>query len=122
MIWVSKRRPFIRPTTRSCTRISVQPASLTKRPLAQDRLVTGMGSTPWPEFLKKSPLPEKLQQEIARLYDEKKDYLSGLSKEEKHARLAKISYAGFLTEICKADPGVLPFFQSYTTRLVCSRN
>jgi spermidine dehydrogenase len=85
-----------------------------KETFGEDRLVHGMGSTPWPEFLKKSPLPEKLQLEIARLYDEKKDYLSGLSKEEKYARLAKISYAGFLTEICKADPGVLPFFQSYT--------
>ncbi|MFZ0816259.1 MAG: FAD-dependent oxidoreductase [Candidatus Sulfotelmatobacter sp.] len=88
-----------------------------KETFGENRLVTGMGSTPWPEFLKKSPLPQKLQLEIARLYDEKKDYLSGLSKEEKHARLAKISYAGFLTEICKADPGVLPFFQTYTNDL-----
>ncbi|MGA9507700.1 MAG: NAD(P)-binding protein [Candidatus Sulfotelmatobacter sp.] len=85
-----------------------------KETFGEDRLVTRMGSTPWPEFLKKSPLPGKIQQEIVRLYTEKKDYLSGLSKEEKHARLSKISYAGFLTEICKADPGVLPFFQTYT--------
>jgi spermidine dehydrogenase len=88
-----------------------------KETFGEDRLVAGMGSTPWSEFLKKSPLPEKIQQEIARLYDEKKDYLSGLSQQEKHARLAKISYAGFLTEICRADPAVLPFFQSYTNDL-----
>ncbi len=84
-----------------------------KETFGEDRLVTGMGTTPWPEFLKKSPLRETIQQEIARLYNEKKDYLSGLSRQEKHARLAKISYSGFLTEICKADPGVLPFFQTY---------
>jgi spermidine dehydrogenase len=28
--------------------------------------------------------------------------------------LAKISYAAFLTDVCKADPEVLPFFQTYT--------
>jgi len=88
-----------------------------KETFGADRLVPGMGSTPWPEFLKKSPLPEKVQQEIVRLYDEKKDYLPGLSKEEKALRLGKISYAGFLTDICKADPAVLPFFQSYTNDL-----
>ena len=88
-----------------------------KETFSEDRVVPGMGSTPWPEFLKKSPLPEKIQKEIARLYDEKKDYLPGLSKEEKYARLAKISYAHFLTDVCKADPAVLPFFQSYTNDL-----
>jgi spermidine dehydrogenase len=88
-----------------------------KETFGDDRLVAGMGSTPWPEFLKKSPLSEKVQQEIARVYDEKKDYLPGLSQQEKHARLAKISYAGFLTDICRADPAVLPFFQSYTNDL-----
>lgn len=88
-----------------------------KETFGADRLVVGMGSTSWPEFLKKSPLPEKLQKEVARLYDEKKDYLPGLSRAEKQARLAKISYAGFLTEVCKADPAILPFFQSYTNDL-----
>jgi spermidine dehydrogenase len=88
-----------------------------KDTFAEDRTVPGMGSLAWPEFLSKTPLPPKVQHEIARLYTEKKDYLPGLSLEEKRAKLSKISYAGFLTEICKADPAVLPFFQSYTNDL-----
>jgi spermidine dehydrogenase len=88
-----------------------------KQTFREDRLVPGMGSLPWPEFLAKSPLPESLRKEIARLYTEKKDYLAGLSREEKRARLARTSYADFLTQICQADPAVLPFFQSYTNDL-----
>jgi spermidine dehydrogenase len=85
-----------------------------KETFGEDRLVSGMASLPWPEFLSKTPLAEKVRGEIARLYTEKVDYLLGLTREEKRARLAKISYADFLTKICKADPAVLPFFQTYT--------
>jgi len=85
-----------------------------KETFGEDRLVCGMASLPWPEFLSKTPLPENTRREIARLYTEKVDYLPGLTREEKRARLAKISYADFLTKICKADPAVLPFFQTYT--------
>ena len=79
----------------------------------EDRLVLGMGSTPWPEFLSKAPLSEPVRHDIARIYAEKIDYLPGLSKQEKYARLAKISYADYLTKVCKLDPEALPFFQTY---------
>ena len=85
-----------------------------KETFGDDRCIPGMGAVAWPEFLSKSPLPTKVQEEIVRLYTEKKDYLPGLSREEKYARLSKISYAAFLTKICGADPAVLPFFQTYT--------
>jgi spermidine dehydrogenase len=79
----------------------------------EDRLVLGMGSTPWPEFLSKAPLSEPVRRDIARVYAEKVDYLAGLSKQEKYARLAKISYADYLTKVCKLNTEVLPFFQTY---------
>jgi spermidine dehydrogenase len=79
-----------------------------------DRLVSGMGSVPWPEFLAKTPLSEAAKRDIARVHTEKVDYLPGLSREQKRARLAKVSYADFLTKIVKLNPDVLLFFQSYT--------
>ncbi len=85
----------------------------------EDRLVVGMGSIPWPEFLSKSPLSDTVRRAIIRIYTEKVDYLQGLSKEQKFARLAKISYADYLTKTCKLNPEALPFFQTYPHDLFC---
>ena len=83
----------------------------------EDRLVPGLGTTPWKEFLAKSPLSDEVRRDIARAYTEKIDYLPDLSPEQKRAQLAKISYADFLTKIVKVHPEALKFFQSYTNDL-----
>jgi spermidine dehydrogenase len=39
--------------------------------------------------------------------------MEGLSKEQKLAKLATISYADYLTKFCKVTPEALPFFQTF---------
>ena len=84
-----------------------------KETFGEDRLITGMNKTPWPEFLAKAPLTDGAKKDIARVYTEKKDYLAGLSKDEKLAKLAKMSYADYLTQFCGVHREALPFFQTF---------
>lgn len=90
-----------------------------KETFGEDRLVPGIFSTPWQEWVKQTPLSAAAQRDIARVYTEKVDYLPGLSREQKRAKLAKISYADYLTKYAKCTPEVLPFFQSRTNDLFC---
>jgi len=80
----------------------------------EDRLVTGMEVVPWPEFFEKAPLSEAVRRDLIRLYTQKMDYLPGLTRQQKIAKLGSISYAQYLLDIVKADPGVIPYFQNRT--------
>ena len=91
-----------------------------------DRLVSGApggrfeeaaGGDPvarWRAFLAKTPLSEPARRDILRLQTGKQDYLPGLSEAAKADRLSRISYAKYLTDIARADPGVVTYYQAST--------
>ena len=68
----------------------------------------------WSDFLAEAPLSEAARRDIVRIEESKVDYMTSLSSAEKKARLAKISYRDFLLNVVKADPGVIPFYQTRT--------
>ena len=89
-----------------------------------DRLVTGVpggpgsslasGTNAWPEFLAKTPLSADVQRDIARIQEEKVDYMPGVAQAEKKARLSRMSYKDFLLNVVKVHPDVIPFYQTRT--------
>jgi spermidine dehydrogenase len=83
-----------------------------KETFGADRLVKNPAGRPLADFLKESPLAEAVQKDILRLQLDKVDYMPGLTSAEKKAKLARMSYADFLTKVVKVDPGVLPFYQT----------
>ncbi len=74
-----------------------------------DRLVR-RGESSWKEFAATIPLPETARADLVRLNeDASTDYLSGLSSEEKLARLNELSYLAYLRDYVKVDPMVLTY-------------
>jgi spermidine dehydrogenase len=61
----------------------------------------------WKAFTASAPLAEQAKKDLRRLYDEPRDYMPGLSSDEKKARLARMSYAKYLTDVanCHEDVG-----------------
>ena len=68
--------------------------------------------TRWETFSQHAPIAEQAKQDLRRLCEEKKDYLPGLSSREKKGRMARMSYANFLTECVNAHPDVVKVLQA----------
>ena len=66
------------------------------------------------EFLAQAPLSDVARKDILELETSPKDYMPGLSPEEKKDRLSRMSYADYLLKVAQVDPAVIPFYQRAT--------
>jgi spermidine dehydrogenase len=64
------------------------------------------------QFLAEAPIAEQAKRDLLRLNQEPKDYFPGLSSDEKKAKLARISYAKFLTEIAGVHEDIIKIYQA----------
>lgn len=79
----------------------------------KDRLLSGMYQRPWREFLATAPLSDHLRNDLVRLYTDRRDYLPGMSTEDKTSLLRKISYAEFLSKYTDVSSETIRFFQKF---------
>jgi spermidine dehydrogenase len=61
----------------------------------------------WQEFEAQAPMTEKAKADLKRLYALDEDLLPGLTSAQKKAKLARMSYADYLTRLVKVDPQVV---------------
>src|SRR6266404_3132814 len=66
----------------------------------------------WTRFTDQSPISDAAKQDLQRLVFAKQDYYPGLSSDEKKARLARISYAKFLTDVAGGSPEIVKLYQA----------
>ena len=81
-----------------------------KEHFGADKLVTGNGRLPWPQFFAQSPLTDAARTDLIRIHGKNPDYMAGMTEEQKKAKLAKISYQDYLLNIAKMSPEALAFF------------
>jgi spermidine dehydrogenase len=85
----------------------------------QRKMVAGYGSTPWDEFAAQTPMSDTAKADLVRAFTDKKDYLPGMSRDEKVALLSKISYRTYLRDYVKVDEQVLEMYQRWGMSYWC---
>ncbi len=83
-----------------------------KETFGADRLVAG--DVRDDAFLAAAPVSDNVRRDLKRLLTERFDPMPGLNSAEKKARLARMSYADFVTKLWKLDAGVLRLYQART--------
>ncbi|MFN8573179.1 MAG: FAD/NAD(P)-binding protein [Gemmatimonadaceae bacterium] len=85
----------------------------------QRKLVTGYGKRPWEEFANLAPFNDQARRDFIRVQTETKDYLPGMSKEERYKLLSTTSYEAYLRDYCKVDPQLLELYRKWGISFWC---
>ncbi len=83
------------------------------------KLVTGYGSKPWAAFAAETPMSKEAQADLVRAFTDKRDYLPGMSREEKTAKLSRMSYRSYLEDYVKVGEQVLEMYQRWGMSYWC---
>jgi spermidine dehydrogenase len=87
---------------------------LDKETFGADKLIAVPPGASWAQLLADAPLSPNVRSDIVRIQEAAIDYLPGLTSAQKKTRLATMSYRDYLVNVVKADPGVIPFYQTRT--------
>ena len=90
-----------------------------KATFGEQKMAVGYGTIPWEEFAAQTPMREKAKADLVRVFTEKRDYLPGMSHEEKYELLSHLSYYDFLKDYAKVDQQVLEMYRRWGISFWC---
>ncbi|WP_329426702.1 NAD(P)/FAD-dependent oxidoreductase [Streptosporangium sp. NBC_01495] len=79
---------------------------------SKERLVVLTPGKSAPRWIAELPVAERARRDLLMLYGDPPDWFPGLSAEEKQARLARLTYSGFLRDVCGVHPDVPAFVRT----------
>ncbi|MEV8630813.1 NAD(P)-binding protein [Streptosporangium sp. NPDC051023] len=77
-----------------------------------DRLVALGPGRSAPRWIAELPVAEQARKDLLMLHGDPPDWFPGLSDAEKKERLSRLTYSGFLRDVCGVHPDVLRFVQT----------
>ena len=83
-----------------------------REPFGTDRLVVLRPGRPAAAWVAELPIAAQAKKDLVMLYDDPPDWFPGLPDEGKKERLAGLTYAAFLREVCRAHPDAVKFCQT----------
>ncbi|HNP34769.1 MAG TPA: NAD(P)/FAD-dependent oxidoreductase [Woeseiaceae bacterium] len=82
-------------------------------------VAVGYGDIPWKDFAARTPMSDRAKADLVRIFTEQRDYLPGMSRDEKARLLSNISYYEFLKDYARMDQQVLEMYRRWGISFWC---